>query len=101
MTQIKGYIVIDDIRQPVFYFILPSESNDVLNINCPHLVHEIFHNWMENKIKKDLWIDTIGRRYIFKDALVDNYVMNRNRYGNLARDLYITFLMMSFGVKNA
>jgi hypothetical protein len=92
----KSFLYINEIKQPVYYFVLPKSPGDLLFVNVPEIVHEIFDQWMTEG-KQDVFLDAINKKYTFTDAQVDNYVIGRNRYGRLSRSLNISFLAMSFG----
>ena len=93
----KSVLYLDDIKQQVFYFLLPKSPSEPLRINVSNIIHETYEQWMLSKCCKDLFLDAVNKKYTFIDAKVDNYRTFTNRYGWLSRDLTISFLSMSFG----
>lgn len=89
-------IIIDDIRQPLHYFLLPKTIGDLLNINTPEIIHEHIDKWIRDG-KCDLFLDGLNRKYTFRDAKVDNQVIQNNRYGTPSRDLRISYSTMMNG----
>lgn len=97
---LQGYkVVINNVDQLLYYFLLPKTATDHLNINFPLTVHESIHEWIESNSEIDLYLDAINRKYTFRDSIVDREVITTNRYGFKCRDIYIKFGVMFDGYK--
>lgn len=89
-------IIVDDIKQKVIYYLVPKDDGDVLIVDLPEIVHEDIDAWI-NDGKKDLYLNTIKRKFTFRDALVDKQVIGVNRYGMTSRNLRVSYSTMLFG----
>ena len=78
---------------------MPKSLGDVLNVNFPQIIHQIFWDWMASGAKKLLYYKSNNLKYTFIDAYVSQYFFMINRYGNQSTDMYIRFNTMTFGIR--
>lgn len=96
----SGVIIIEEIRQQVNYFVIPSSKGDKLLINLPEVIHEKFSDWIEKNQEKRLYLEVPARKYTFTSAKVEWHMLMVNRYGNNSREMKISFNGMYFGFIN-
>lgn len=89
-------IIIDDIKQRLIYYLLPKNPGDELIIDLPEVIHKDIDLWIQNG-KSDLFLDTLNKKYTFRDAAVKKQVIGVNRYGVNSRTLTIEFCVMING----
>lgn len=90
-------LYIDEIKQDIYYFILPKSVQDILLINVPIILHETIDRWVVSGEEKDMFLDAINRKFSFYDAKVDRYIIRKNRYDSQSRDLSLSFSSMLIG----
>lgn len=89
-------IMINDIKQDIYYFLLPKNKDDMLMINVPEIINEKISKYI-NEEYFDLYLDAINKKYSFKSSKLVKHIMKNNIYGVKSRELYISFRSMSFG----
>ena len=94
---VRGRIIINEVDQLLYYFLLPKFQDDPLNINMPLIVNEKIDEWLDSSQKVDLFLDAMNNKYTFRDSIVDREVRCDNRYGMPCRDVFIKYGTMFYG----
>ena len=94
---IQLYIVLNDVKQDVYKYIIPSSVGDKLILTMPLIIHTDINDWIINNNKCDLFLNTSVKRFSFYDAIVYRHSIKDVGEGSVCRDLIISFNTMVFG----
>ncbi|MCK9281690.1 MAG: hypothetical protein M0P71_13775 [Melioribacteraceae bacterium] len=96
-----NYLIINNYKQIIYFYLLPKGQNDHLFINIPLIILEPISKWIEEKSIKNIYLSIGTSKYTFIESFADKHIIKINRYNLESRDIFIKFKMMSRGVINS
>jgi len=99
VSQNSAIFQIRDIRQGAHFFMLPNSASDVLYISFPKILQREFHEWIENSLEVDLYLDAVMKKYTFIDAKINSCVCGQNIDVQNSRELGVIFRTMLVGIR--
>jgi hypothetical protein len=91
------FLVINEHKQKINYYLLPKKSNDDLLINIPLIILEPIADWINKKFKSDVYLLLGISKYTLKDAYVNEHKIFINRYSLESREIKVKFNIMISG----
>jgi hypothetical protein len=85
------FIVINENKQKINYYLLPKKLSSDLLINMPVIVLEPIANWINGKSKLNVYLLLGASKYTLRNAYVNEHKIYINRYNCESREIMVKF----------
>lgn len=92
-----GTLIIGDVEQVLYYYIIPKSRDDYLYLNAHEYINVAIHEWIEKHSVLNIIIkSSSNNKYYFNSSFICRHNMCVNRYGINSRDMVISYSSFSF-----